>query len=438
MINLGLKNFSFSEKVIYWTAILTPIWWLLGIQPLFYPAVAVFLLAINLRLDKLIRHPLPAFIWAWFILTIVSLATAIAGLDEINASFKTIAAALVTFFKSYLMIFAYLVVPFLAQIRVQVVTQAVAWMSVGTLINLVIQLGLLAIGIQDAVFIPVLARLIPGDASTSLLVKSAKIAEFFGIPLPRSLLHTADPPILGAFAVLCILICLTEKDLFLRRLSLAGGIAALIISFSRSAWIGLLAALSIILFFRSHQFKQIYLWITATVFWTSSLAELTIQQLFAKPVEIFTSARENSSETREIVVQKTLEAWQEKFWFGWGIIRGDVWLYENVYLKLGSFSTYAAVLYLNGIIGFIALLLSLALTLIAFYRPATAGNLSCQISFSALVVLYALIQATPLSWMAIYLWFFFVWLGAVAAENRQHDTSNMFTWEHMLQLENNR
>jgi hypothetical protein len=413
---LRIKDFSFCEKVIYGTAILTPLWWLLGIQPLFYPAVALFLLVVQVRFDQWVRQPPPLFVWAWLLMAIVGLGTAIAGLQEMNANLRTVAATLVTFFKSYLMIFACVAIPFFAQVRLPVITRAIAWMSVGMLANLIIQMGLLAAGVNNAKFIPPLARAIPGDVSSSLLVSSAKISRFYGLSLPRSVLHTADPPILGLVALLCTLLCLSEANSRLRQLALTGSIGALIISFSRSAWLGLIMTGFILWALRSDRIKQISLWIAAASFTVAALFSLTINQLLAKPMELFTSARASSSETRAIVVRETLLAWQEKFWWGWGLIRGEILIYGEKSLSLGSFSTYAAVLYLNGLIGFMVFLLALASTLMVFYKPALAGDFNAQVAIAALVVVYALLQATPLSWMAIYLWFFFIWLGAVAAQ----------------------
>lgn len=205
-----LGTLSFTERVVYWTIVLTPLWWLLGIQPLFYPAMITFLLLASLGVDKLIQRSLPACTWAWFLMSVVMLWTAMLGISSEGFSFKVTAATVVTFFKSYFLIFGCLALPFWSQIRVRVVTRAVVWLAIGFLINIGVQLGMLAIGIK-AGYTPSFARLIPVDSS-SLLVRFAKIASFFGVPLPRTALHTPDPPILGVCALLCFFICLGEAN----------------------------------------------------------------------------------------------------------------------------------------------------------------------------------------------------------------------------------
>lgn len=412
------RDFSTAEKVVFWTAILTPVWWLLGIQPLFYPSVVIFLLIANFRIDAVVLRGLPICIWAWLLMTIAMFWTAILGLNDMKADSLTYAAAFVTFFKSYLMIFAAMALPFFCKLRIDVITRAIALMSIGFFINIVVQMMLLAVGVNGNTFEPFepfLARVLPGsgEASSSLLIIPPSIQPFFGIPMPRVVLHTADPPILGFCALLCFLVCLTESNERLRRLSLVSSLAALILSFSRSSWLGLLFAGVVIALFNNRKVIHFPFWIASGAFFISSVFGFTVNQILDRPRAFFSNARAESDKVRDIVVQATLDAWLEKKWLGWGVIRGSAWLYDDSYISLGSFSTYAAVLYLNGVVGFIIFIAALAATLYNFFRFAFyENNFRCQIAFTGYLALVALIQATPLSWMAIYLWFFFIWSGA--------------------------
>lgn len=424
-----LGALSYSERVIYWLILLTPVWWLLGIQPLFYPAVIIVLLAVNFEIDKLIQGSLPACVWAWLGMALIMLWTAILGLNSIGFSVQVTAAAAVTFFKSYFFIFACLALPFWSQVRVCVITRAVAWMATGYLITIFIEMVMLALRIGNEGYIPLLARLIPGDKG-SLLVQFARIQPFFNVPLPRTVLYTPDPPIVGVCAVFCFFICLGETNRRLRNLALAGSLCALIISASRLALVCLPLALVISASFRSKLIRQIFLWAASLIFLFCGLVGLTLGELLNKPLQTFNNARAASSAERALVVRKTLEAWQQEPWLGWGVIRGTVHLYEDAYITLGSFSTYAAVLYLHGIVGFIFLVCAMVLTLVVFYGPAVRGNSLCKRAFVSLVALYVLCNATPLSWMAVYIWFSFVWLGAVMHETQQHSIS-LSSWEQL-------
>jgi hypothetical protein len=312
---------------------------------------------------------------------------------------------------------------------VKVVTRAVAWLATGYLATTIIEVAMLLLKIGGSGYMPPLARLIPGDKG-SLRVFFAVHSSFFGLPIPRTVLYTPDPPILGACAVLCFLICVNEPDRRLRNVALVGCLTALTVSASRSAIACLPVAIILAICFQSGLFRQLSLWLTSLTFLVSSILGLTIEELVYQPTEAFNKARASSSSERAIVVQKTLEAWQGSPWIGWGVVRGSAHLYEDAYIALGSFSTYAAVLYLHGIVGFIALIVAMILSLFAFYTQAIEGNTFCKWAFAGLLVLYILCNATPLSWMAVYLWFFFAWLGAVLCEAQQSRVI-LSTWDQL-------
>lgn len=425
--NFKLGAMSFPEQVIYWTIVLTPVWWLSGVQTLLYPAITIVLLIINFEIDKLIRSSIPGCAWAWLAMAAVMLCTAMFGLSNIGFGLKEIGATAVTFFKSYFFIFTCLVLPFWYHIRIRVITRAVAWMTTGYLVTIAIEMVMLVLKIGKSGFLPPLARLVPSNQDT-LKIMFAEIQPFFGIPLPRTVLYTPDPPIVGICTILCFFICLGETDSRLRKFALGGCLVALILSFSRISWVCFPLALIILACFRSRLACQGTLWGASFTSLLCGLLGLSLSQLLNRALAVFNSARAESSTDREFVVRKTLEAWQESPWIGWGIIRRTVrwYIYE---LPLGAFSTYVSVLYLHGIVGLIFFIVALASTLWSFWGAAICGNLLCQRAFASLITFYVLLNATPLSWMAVYLWFFFVWLGAILAEIQQHKP--VFSWEQL-------
>ena len=424
-----LTDLSFVEKIVYWSIVLTPVWWLLGIQTLFYPAVVIGLLVISFDLDKLVRTSVPKSAWAWLAMSIVMLWTATLGLSNFDFEFTKVAATLVTFFKSYFLIFACLVIPLGSQLRVQVITRAVAWMAVGYLIAILLQLIMLFGGITPEPFFPPIAQLIPGN--NSLIVWLGAFWEpFFGIPLPRSMLYTPDPPIPGICGLLCLFICLGESNPRLRQFALAGSLGSLLISHSRLALVCLFLAILVNVSFRSFFARQASLWLFSLTALLSSLWGITLTAFLNKPLEIFHSARPASSKDREFVIRKTMEAWQESPWLGWGIPQGTAKWYTYE-ITLGSFSTYSAVLYLHGIIGFIFFIAALGFTLGDFWQPAVEGNSLCKKAFATLLALYVFMQGLPLSWITVYIWFFFLWLGAILAEIQDENYSSISRWEQL-------
>ncbi len=429
-LNVQLDKLSFAERVIYWTIVLTPLWWILGIQSLLYPVVAAFLLVIGFEFDKIIRGSLPICNWTWLGMILVAFWTNILGLESVGFPTLKTAATLFTLFKGYFLIFACLTLPFWHRIRLKVITRAVAWMTSGYLVTLGIQLCILfALGPQGS-FLPPLARLIPGD-KMSLMIKFASIQPFYGIPLPRTDLYTADPPILGVCALLCFFICLEERNRSLRLFSLAGCLAALLISQSRLAWVCFPLVWLIIFCFRSGLARQAYLWVISLLTLFAAVLSLSIRDFITLPLATFNSARADSSKDREYVVNATIDAWKDSPWFGWGFMEKTVSWGNGVFkMPLGTFSSYAKVLYIHGIWGFVIFILALVATLSSFWKPAIFGHTICQRAFACLVALGLLIHATNLTWMVIYFWFFFIWLGAILSE-LQHQKTNVSEWEQL-------
>ncbi len=429
-VEFKLTSLTYSEKVIYWTIILTPLWWLLGVQTIVYPVVSLLLLVSGLKLDKLIKNSLPICNWAWLAMTLAALWTNILGLEQINFNTLKTSATLFTLFKGYFMIFACMTVPFWHSIRVKVITRAVSWMAVSFLVVLAIQLVILvAVDPQEPV-LPPLARLIPGE-KVSMMVKFAVIQPFFGIPLPRTDLYTADPPILGVSALLCFFICLGESNKRLRNFALTGSLLALIISQSRLAWVCFPLVFIIIACFRSGLARQGSLWVASFASLFCAVLGLALQDLINAPLQTFNSARADSSKDREYVVNATIDAWKDSPWVGWGIMERTVtWGNGAFELPLGTFSSYAQVLYIHGLFGFIFFAIALISTVCSFWEPSVRGSRNCQKAFACLVALYLLCQATNLTWMAIYIWFFFLWLGSILSDVQQQRLKVM-TWEQL-------
>jgi hypothetical protein len=425
-----------TERIVYWSIVLTPIWWLLGIQTLFFPILIAWLFFANFDLDKLLKSNVPISIWAWLVMSLAMILTATMGLYTLEFPIAMALAACVTFLKSYFMIFAAMVLPFLQRIRLRVITRAVVWLSIGYIVTTIILFLLLFLRLNPPVTIdgdmpsvlPPFAKLIPGDKQAIRIIL-ADIQPFFGIPFPRVVLYTADPPILGVVAVFGLLICLGESDRRLKTWSVTACSIALFLCFSRIAWISVPALFLIVYCFRKRWVGLSSLWAGVGVALTSASLGLTIIELLEKPMEVFNSARADSSKDRALVVSKTIEAWLEYPWFGWGVIRGSVrWhIYD---ISLASFSTYPAVLYLHGIFGFTIFIAALLLTLWDLWKIARFGSITAQRAFAAMAALILMCNATPLSWMAVYFWYFFIWMGAILYRGR-HQNSALSEWEQL-------
>jgi hypothetical protein len=410
---------SLTEQIVFWTIVLAPIWWLTGVQTLLYPGVVLGLVVMNLHWTKLYDLRLSKAAWGWLAMTLTMLWTAMLGLNRVGYDPIQVTAILVTLFKSYLLLLSCLVLPCLTPIRLMVVTRAVVWYAIGALAVLLIELVLLVVlrnGGMDQ-FLPIFARLIPGDKVT-LIIHLASFQEFFGFLLPRTGLYTPDAPILGVCSIMFFLVCLGESKPWLRWTSLTGCLAMLLISQSRLAWVTFPIALFLLSLFRQDIFRQGILWFAASVSLVCTVLGQSMGEFITRPLDMFNSGRPESSRDRAMVIQATIEAWQQRPWFGWGTIQGTVKWYTYE-VALGSFSTYPAVLYMHGIFGFCVFVLAMVLTVTSAWPGAISGRVEHQRAVIGLLALYFLCNATPLSWMLSNFWSFFLWLGVLIAPQQR-------------------
>ncbi|MBE9028472.1 O-antigen ligase family protein [filamentous cyanobacterium LEGE 11480] len=424
--DLGEKNTI--ESVLYWTIVLTPLWWLLGIQTMLYPLMGVYWIIRGFNFDRIVRQRLPVTVWSWVAMTIVAFVLAMMAISDMGLPIGKMISAWVTLIKGYFLIFAYLTLPFWHRIRGEVIVRAVCWMAFGYVVTVAIQVALMYAGVWNEPLFPPLAKVIPGN-KLSLMVKPAVMQPFFGIPLPRTSIYMADPPIPGVCGLLCYFMCLNERNQRLRWLGTLGSLGAVIVSQSRLAWVCFPASALVVGFLRYFVIRQTALWSMTSISFTSAMLGMTIKEMISKPMEVFTSARAESSADRALVVGKTIEAWHRSPWFGWGITRGSVkW---HVYdIALGSFSSYASVLYHQGIFGFAFFGFALAATFWNMLRLSLRGCLPAMRAVGCLASLYLLLEGLPLTWITVYFWFFWAWLGTILAENADERTI-VPEWSHL-------
>jgi hypothetical protein len=58
-LDQDLGELSHAEWVIYWSIVLTPLWWLLGIQTLLFMLIPVYLFIRGFDLDRVLSQRLP-------------------------------------------------------------------------------------------------------------------------------------------------------------------------------------------------------------------------------------------------------------------------------------------------------------------------------------------------------------------------------------------
>ncbi|MBC7881122.1 MAG: O-antigen ligase family protein [Anaerolineae bacterium] len=406
------EGFTLSQPEMLFTILLllTPVWWLLGVQVVLYPVVVVGAMAFGVIKFPNVKFPAPG--WSWLAMALVMAFTAFIGLGSVGFEPMKVLAQVLAFIKGYFLIFSCLVLPCLWQLRTVHIRRAVVGLAILYLITIVISLFAFLVGFKVHYYDPILSQLTPGEVLSLRVFIGMGLQPFFGVMFPRTALFTADPPILGICALVVICICCQEQDQRLRALALTGASLALLFSFSRTSWLCLPVIFTVYFCLRSGTAMRISLWLGALGSMICGLVSLAPNELIDTILGVVNQARASSSTDRNRVITKTLEAWEESPWLGWGIIQGSV-RWHTYDIALGSFSTYSAVLYLHGVLGLCFLIAAMGITLWHFTALAFKGNVDAAWATASLVALYICCASTPLTWMAPVLWFYFLWLGTV-------------------------
>ncbi len=205
---------------------------------------------------------------------------------------------------------------------------------------------------------------------------------------------------LSLAGVCLVLIATCEQDLRWRLTGIAGGLFAIVFSFSRVGVVALPAALAACFVLRARA-----AWVAAALAAAAFaalllvVADIGILDGIAQLVTALHDSRAGSSQGRELVYDASWRAFLASPVFGWGWVGPSV-IPEEV-LPIGSHSTLYGVLYTGGASTFACLVLAIGLTAAAVLRQAlrrrdapsaaAAGALGAIVVFSYGEALYSFV-----------------------------------------------
>ncbi len=173
----------------------------------------------------------------------------------------------------------------------------------------------------------------------------------------RFILFFPWPTALSLAGIAIMLIATCERDSRWRAIGYAGGLFAVVFSFSRAGIVALPIALSIPLVFRMP--AAVLAALAAAGF--AVLIAMTLNavgpgDVIALVMERFTEARPGSSQARDLVYAESYRAFLEAPIWGWGWVGPSVLVEEE--LPIGSHSTFFGTLYTGGLVTFASLALA--------------------------------------------------------------------------------
>jgi len=246
----------------------------------------------------------------------------------------------------------------------------------------------------------------------------------FGGVAPRLILFFPWATMLSMGGLMILFISSQDEHPFWRLVGAAGGIMAVVFSFSRIGWLMVVACSCLYMWL---QLDTVGRWTAIAAAWlTGTVLLFTGFDPFvsgSSALQAISDARSGSSLGRSMIYERSWEGFQRSPMFGQGWIGDSV--IPTEYLPVGSHSSVYGLLYTGGLVSFVFLVLALALTGLLTARNALRG---CPCSKVALVLVFALIGFSPVESLfsfSLPCMFGFMWIGGAAraandaAQNRR-------------------
>ncbi len=407
-------------RIILWT------WPFYGVGALYIvgPVLAwviAGLAVLSLYLGPAIRSDLrpagavPPLIWAWIIGMAVMLLALWIGHLNWDLGLKQTIKSTIGWAKGWALLALFPLAGAILPIRREVIIRAQCRLGLWTLCLAPILLAAPYVGLPEKIF------------TSPLKVVGGPGPEYFTVFLftydpaswtPRWQFFAPWSPFAALLGVTMVLFALEEKDNRWRAVGVAAGTVMVLASKSRMGLVGLVACTicprMVPLVLRS--------WAWATLAGaTASLAVLGpwLMQTLGAGIAGFKAARADSTRVRATLQRIARERWQEEApWFGHGTVQPGPHLVE--YMPIGSHHTWFGLLFVKGLVGFLALLVPLVWQIGLALKDA-AGSSRGRLPLGLCMVLVLLSFGENVEIEAYLMWPALLCLGIHAREVRAGD-----------------
>lgn len=325
--------------------------WLLGGL-----AVLSLYLGPAMRSDLRARGPVPPVVWVWILGMLVMLVALWAGHLDWGLGLKKTIKSSIGWAKGWALLALFPFIGAVLPIRREVLVRGQCMIGLWTLALLPVLVAAPYIGLPERIFTsPLKAIGGPGPEYFSVYFFTWDPSSW----TPRWQFYAPWSPFAALLGVLQVCFALEEKNARWRNIGIAAGVAMILLSKSRMGIVGLVACtmgprlMPLVL--------KGWAW-QALAAVTASLAVLgtLLFTALSDAVAAFKGARADSTRVRETLQRIAGERWQnEAFWFGHGTVHPGAHVVE--YMPIGSHHTWWGLLFVKGLVGFLAFLVPMLL-----------------------------------------------------------------------------
>lgn len=361
-----------EEKVIWYAITGTYGFFLLGALYLLAPAMAWILLLVGLRRLRAayttgtgnMKLTLPTAIWVWIIAMGAMLFALLIAHADFDLGVAQTLKSSIGWAKGWALLALFPLIGCM-RIRAALLYRAACVLCAQTLIVLPLcALGYLA-GLPEVLYVsPLLELGGPGPEFFDVSIYSINPEN----GMPRWRLFTPWGPALGFVGTVYFFLALAEPHRRWRLLGIVGSLAMVVASGSR---LGLLAIPIVLLlsWILSGLRRPAVYWSAAAGSVLVALVGVHLVELFETFMEKFHAARADSSRVRATLGRMAIERWANEAWlWGHGIVEKGPHLVE--FMPIGSHHTWYGLLFVKGVVGFVALAVPMLWSAVELVRRA--------------------------------------------------------------------
>ena len=382
-----------SERLVHYTIIATWLLWLVGGLYIAGPvlgcalalqAIYFYYIAPSLPKAKRIKKPH----WSinlWLASMIAMLVILVAGHLNFELETGTIIKSSIGWAKGWLLIALFIFAGAVLPIRAEIIYRAICHTGKYTIFLLPLFLAAPFIGLPESLWVSPLK--IVGGSGPEYFATILYTLEP-GSGTPRWQFFAPWSPAAGMVGLVYFVCGLQEKDRVWKSWGIAAALAIILLSQSRLALVGLLIIAPIS--FLSGQITRPLMWFIILPFvLLAGWFAIDLIEATNLAISEFSGARADSTRVRETLGRIAIERWQaEAFWFGHGVVERGPHLVE--YMPIGSHHSWYGLLFVKGILGFLALAVPLAFSFVILVRSALTSQLGrVGLSMITLLLMYS-------------------------------------------------
>lgn len=413
---------TLPENICFWTFVLT--WPLYFVGALFIvgPVIAWCLFFLFLcsayfvdcmRSDLELTGHIPFLIWVWITGILVMLFGLWIGHLNWDLGVDQTIKSSIGWAKGWALIPIFMLVGATLQIRRDVLIRSQNIVGLCTLLIFPFMFIAPSLGLPPRLFVsPLQATGGPGPEYFSIYLYTIDPETM----TPRWQFYAPWSPFAGLLGVTMAIFALEDKKRFWMLCGLVAGIVMIYFSKSRMSLVSL--AVCLIVPRLLPLLKQTYVWVALAISGSFlGIFGAWLSEFFYGLLDSFQHARVSSSRVRDTIQNIGYQRWQtEAVWFGHGTVTRGPHIVE--YMPIGSHHTWYALLFVKGLVGFLAFLVPMTWHVLLGLQDAIRGQRG-RLPFALLLNFIILTFGENIEIEVYLLWPALVLLGIHAREMAQ-------------------